>query len=213
MFSGMLVECEPDNVRFVAIDGFIMAIRNEAIVSGTRMRCVVPSRTMSELLKILAIQEESTLIQLHNNRFIVNVGTTQITSNLVKGNFINYSTIPPSEINTLVKTSTNDFLNGVSRASLMSDSNNVSLIRVEIEEDVMRLTSRSDYGKVVEEVSITKSGANMKTAFNAKYLTEILKNVEDDRIVLELKNSDSPTVIKPVDSDKFLYLIMPVRYS
>jgi DNA polymerase-3 subunit beta len=111
-----------------------------------------------------------------------------------------------------VKLNTDELLNSVSRASLITDESKNSLIKMSYTDEKLSITSESDIGKVAEEVNINKNGEDLKIAFNSKFFVEVLKIINDDRIIIEFKDKLSPTLIKPVDSDKYVYLIMPVRY-
>jgi DNA polymerase-3 subunit beta len=93
----------------------------------------------------------------------------------------------------------------------MVGPNKISLLRLRMDEDVMYLDSESQSGRVNEQVAINKSGEGFETAFNSKYLEEILRSIDEERLVMESRSADSPSMFKPVDSDKFLYLLMPVK--
>jgi len=44
-------------------------------------------------------------------------------------------------------------------------------------------------------------------------LTDALKAIPDDMIEIQYNTSVSPCLIKPIDGDRFEYLILPVRLS
>ena len=50
----------------------------------------------------------------------------------------------------------------------------------------------------------------MKMSFNARYLLEILKAIDDEEIFIEFISSMRPMVIKPVEGDDFLYLMAAI---
>ena len=99
------------------------------------------------------------------------------------------------------------------RAGLISDSSKNSIVKLNITDDNMNISSSSDRGKIVEDVLVGKTGDDLKIAFNVRFLADVIKNIRDDKIILEYKDSVGPCLIKPVDSERFLYLIMPVRYT
>ena len=214
ILTGVLVEYEKKLLHFTALDGYKLAVRQEVVEgeNDQKISCIVPGKTLSEILKILAIYEYDTYICINGEKFIVNIGDTQIISNILEGDFIQYQSMIPSDINTIVKAETKELLKSIERASLITDVTRNSLVRMDVSDNMICITSESDIGKVVENVNVSKNGADLKIAFNSKYLIEILKIIDDERIIIECKNELSPTLIKPVDSDDFLYLIMPVRY-
>ena len=46
-----------------------------------------------------------------------------------------------------------------------------------------------------------------------RYLLDAIKNCETDEVKLILNGGLSPMIIKPVKSDSFLYLVVPMRIS
>ena len=214
ILTGILVEYKDDMLQFVALDGYKLALRREPIKNENgafeEISCIVPGRTLNEILKILSIYDYDTLIHITDNKFIVNIGHTQIVSNLLEGNFIKYESLIPKESNTIVKVNTKELLNSISRASLIIDESKNSLIKMDYTDDNLVITSESEIGKVTEDVNISKNGEDLQIAFNSKFFIEILKIISDERVIIEFKDHLSPTLIKPIEDDKYMYLIMPV---
>lgn len=93
----------------------------------------------------------------------------------------------------------------------MGKEGNTSLIRLNIEDDNMIITSNSQLGMVREEVGIILQGQSLQIAFNSKYLIDVFKIMEDEEISMELSSSVSPCVIKSNETDNCTYLVLPVR--
>ena len=77
----------------------------------------------------------------------------------------------------------------------------------------MIITSRSEEGNVREEIYLEKTGENLDIGFNSKYLLDVLKVVNEEEIYMEFNSSVSPCLIKSVENDRFVYLILPVRIN
>lgn len=93
----------------------------------------------------------------------------------------------------------------------MAKEGNSYLIKLAITPDKLLITSNSQLGKAKEEVSVELQGDNIEIAFNSRYLLDVLKNVEDEKVVLQMTSSVSPCVIKAEQSDLYEYLVLPVR--
>jgi DNA polymerase-3 subunit beta len=111
----------------------------------------------------------------------------------------------------MVKAPVAEFAESLERASLMADAKSVSIAALSVGDSVMTIKSENDEGRVIEEVPIQKSGEDVSISFNARFLSDILKSISDERVILEFSGPQSPGLVKPVDSERFLYLIMPVR--
>lgn len=78
----------------------------------------------------------------------------------------------------------------------MAKEGNSNLVRLDVQEDILVITSNSQLGKVREEVNINLRGEGIQIAFNSRYLLDVLKSMEEEEIVIELTSSVSPCVIK-----------------
>lgn len=215
ILTGILVENKDEKLKFVAIDGFRMAIRNEELKEkfNNNIKCVVPQRTLNELGKILQTYDDEVFINISSTKFIVNIGKTQLVSNLLQGNFIDYNSIIPSRSNTKVKINRLELLSACERASIITDEGKNNLIRMDFSDGVLKLSSRSTIGKMEEEMEVLINGDDVSIAFNSRYFIDVLKNIKDDRVILEFNDHTSPCLINPIDNKNYLYLIMPVRLN
>ena len=64
----------------------------------------------------------------------------------------------------------------------MAKDGNTNLIKFDIQDDNVIITSNSQLGKVREEVSVNLQGEGIQIAFNSKYLIDVLKNMEEDEV-------------------------------
>ena len=66
-------------------------------------------------------------------------------------------------------------------------------------------------GQAVERISCQMEGEELEIAFNARYMSDVLKNLDEDEMYLCFNTNISPCVIRPVEGEDFLYLVLPVR--
>ena len=59
-------------------------------------------------------------------------------------------------------------------------------------------------------MDINYSGERIETGFNAKYLLDIIAQIDKENIILKLKDTMSPTLIEAQDMPS-VFVIMPVR--
>lgn len=211
ILQGILFEVDNSRLNLVALDGYRLALRSEIIDTNNTINAVIPGKTLNEVAKILEESDEAVNITFTTNHILFNLGDTKIISRLLEGEFIKYSALLPQEHKLLVTVNKQDLQNGIERASLMAKEGNSNLIKLDIQEDNIVLTSNSQLGKVREEVSINLQGEGIQIAFNSKYLLDVLKNMEDNEIAIELTSSISPCVIRNKSIDNSKYLVLPVR--
>ena len=103
------------------------------------------------------------------------------------------------------------FRSSVERASLLAKEGRNNLIKIHIGDDKMTISANSEVGSVIEEVDVYMEGKELDIAFNARYVTDVLKVISDEEILLDFNSNLSPCVVKPINGESFLYLIQPVR--
>mgnify|MGYP000961816371 CR=1 FL=1 len=213
VLTGILMEIESDYLQLTALDGYRMAIRKESIDSKSSLTCVIPSRVLNELFKILNIENiKDVYIKYNENKVHFKIGDTVIISNLINRNFIKYKDIIPKNNNLTVNTNTNALLNACDRASLVAREGKNNLIKFHIDEKFYILSS-SEIGSAIESVDSQINGTDLKISFNSKYFTDVLKNIEEENIVLYFIDNLSPCVIKSQNNEDMLHVILPVRYK
>ncbi len=211
ILQGVLFEINNKTLNLVALDGYRLAVRSEVIDSDSSINVVIPGKTLNEVSKIIEEKEEAVDISYTSNHILFNLGDTKVISRLLEGEFIKYASMLPQNYKLLVTVNRQDILNGIERASLLAKDGNSKLIKLEIEEDNIVITSNSQLGKVREEVTANVQGEAIQIAFNSKYLLDVMKIMEDNEILMELNTSVTPCVIKNKNIDNCKYLVLPVR--
>lgn len=213
VLTGALLELEGDKVSIAALDGYRLALRRGKTSSegNNVIREVIPGRTLSEISKILTGEEDMVYISYTGNHILFQTGKTRIISRLLEGEFINYNQIIPEEYKSKVIVNTKDLLDSCERAALLARQGKNNLIKMELDNNTLVITSNAEIGNVYEELEIKYEGQEIKIAFNSKYFIDALRVIEDEEIALEFTTSVSPCVIKPLEDHYFVYLILPVR--
>ncbi|MBM7615593.1 DNA polymerase III subunit beta [Alkaliphilus hydrothermalis] len=212
ILTGVLVEIEESILNMVALDGYRLALRRGSINAVDNYKVVIPAKTLNEISRIMNMDEDEPIkVSLTENHGLFTIGNTKLISRLLEGEFINYNQILPKEYKSRVKINTKNLLNSIERASLLGREGKSNLVKFTIKDDKMIITSNSELGKVYEEIPIQLEGNDLEIAFNSKYFIEALKVIEDEEIFITLTTGVSPGIIRPVDNDNYVYLVLPVR--
>jgi len=215
MLKGVLLEINNVSLTGVALDGYRLAKCVKPIESTTAMMsAVVPARCITEIAKLIEDANETVTIYIQKNYLMVDLIHTKITSRLLDGDYINYKQIIPSAFKSVVTLPAEQFEAGLERAILLARSDKNNLVKFDIRDGIMQLSSNSDIGNITEKIIIKLDGDDIAIAFNAKYFTELLRYVSCENIVIKFTTSVSPCVVVPSSAnDDFLYLILPVRMA
>lgn len=213
LLKGVLLEISDIDVTGVALDGYRLAKCVKKIESTTAMMsAIVPSKCLTEIARLLDDNTDPLEILIQKNYMLVDLGHTRITTRLLDGDFINYKHIIPGAFESSVTIPKDQFEAGLERAILLARNDKNNLVRFDIKENIMQLSSNSDIGNIQEKISVKLQGVDISIAFNARYFTELLRFLDCDNIVIKFINSVSPCVVVPSGAlEDFMYLILPVR--
>lgn len=212
ILKGCLIEVEDKEIRAVALDGYRLALVKKPIVSANvSISAIVPAKSLNEIAKILEENDEIINIYIQKNHLMVDLDDTKIITRLLDGDFLNYKQIISNNYETVITINKNQFEDSLERASLLSKVGQNNLVKFEIREKNLQLTSNSEIGNIKENVNIVLKGKDLNIAFNARYFMEALRVNDNEFVKISFNNASNPCIITPHDNDEFLYLILPVR--
>ena len=213
ILTGILTEINREDINMVSLDGFRLALVNEKATSEKEHKYVISAKVMNEISRIVSEDEEEgdIRISLGEKKAVLNIGSTEVVLRIMEGEFIKYRDIIPSENPIKVILGRDILLESVERASLLAKEGKNNLIKISIKNELMTVTSRSEEGNVKEEIIVDKEGNDIEIGFNSKFVIDVLKAIDDEKISLNFKNGVSPCVVKPVEGNAYEYLILPVR--
>lgn len=211
VLTGALMEIDQNKVLMVALDGYRMAMRKEIMENDLgQHKVILPAKSMIELGKILGDEGEM-VVSFWKGYLKFEMDDVSIITRLIEGEFIKYDQIIPKEHTTRVTVNGQTLYASIERASLMAREGNNNLIRISITDKGIEIKSQSEIGNTNEHVLCRKDGGDLEIAFNALYLLDVLRTLDDEEISLNFNTNVSPLVINPIEGDAFSYLILPVR--
>jgi DNA polymerase-3 subunit beta len=214
ILTGILMELGQESLRLVALDGYRLAIRQENVQAGMEYaEVVVPARSMREIASIIPDDESTVRLYAGDHLLAVTADKLEVTTRVLQGDYVKYRNILPSDHATRVVVDSLSLLGSLERASILARQSKTNLVNLQIEGDVMTITSDSEVGRTREEVGISLTGKNLSIAFNSRYLLDVLKEVKDDSLIFDFNTSISPCVIRPLQGESFYYLVLPVKTS
>lgn len=213
IFTGCLMEIKNNLCTFVALDGYRMAVKKIPVEYGGSISVVVPSKALLEILRIIEENKEDIEITVSDSHISFKIENTTIISNLLEGKFMDYEGIIKDNFVTVVKAEASDIRDSVERASLLAKDDKNNLIILDIKDKSMQINSASEYGNVEENLSVEKTGEDLKIGFNSKYLLDFLKVIDSEKISINLIGKNNPCFITEEESKDYIYMVLPVRIS
>ena len=220
VLTGINAEFDGDLLTLAAADGFRLAVYKLpiAVPVSQKTEVIIPARTLAELNRLAADQEEAVEITVNPKRSqaLFRLKNTELVSQLVQGTFPNYTQLIPQSYNTRAVVSVADFLRATKTASIFArDGSGIVRLVVapgsELTPGKMTISARSEeIGDDVGEIDAIVEGEEAKIAFNGRYLTDVLSVLHEAQVALETTNPSSPGVIRPVGVDNYIHVVMPM---
>ncbi len=210
--TGLKFDIEERLISLIAVDGFRLAIRKEAInYEGEPLSFVVPAKTMSEVVKL--IDDDLTLMSLGVGKRHIEFETNgyRVVSRLLEGDFLNYKTAIPASSTTTVKVNTKLMIESIERTSLIISDKLTSPVRCLFNDNTVKISSSTTIGTATDKIAADISGDTVEIGFNNRFLLDALKVSDTDEVKIELNGGVSPIIILPPEGDNFIFLILPVR--
>ena len=212
ILKGCLFEISDSDITAVALDGYRLALVHKPILSTTNtLNCIVPARTLGEISRLLDDSDKDIEIYVQKNYMLVQIDNTKIITRLLDGEFINYKQVIPQSTSSIVTINKKQLEYGLERASLLAKMDRNNLVKFEVKDKLLTLTSSSDIGNVTENITIALEGKDISIAFNARYFSECMRSIEDEFIKINFTSPIAPCTIESTESNEYLYLILPMR--
>jgi len=213
VFTGLLLHIDKENISLIATDTHRLAYSRSVIPGNEKeFKGIIPAKAMHEVYRLLD-DDELLTIKYNKSRVIFEFGSIQIFARLIEGQFPNYKQVIPQSCNTKILVNGKKFLDTVERASLLSRDNylRTNTVRFSVENNAIIINQYSEMGKISEQIDIEQEGEDFTISFNAKYITDVLKVIDTEQVIIEASGSYSPAVFRPVKDDSYLYLALPLR--
>ena len=216
IFTGCLFEIKNNKLNIVAIDGFRLALRTINLpVQVNDFKAVIPAKSLNEVNKILEDSFEPVKIGVSKNQAVFEMENCKIVTRILDGEFLNYASVIPENWQTRIRVEKNSLQNSFERISLISSSSmeKEKKYPVKVTIDIGKLTilCTNQTGDAKEEVFISTEGKNLEVGFNPKYFLDSLKAIDEEEIFVEFGTNVSPCLIKSVENNDYVYMILPIR--
>lgn len=216
ILTGVKFTLGKGKLNFTATDSHRLASRDVPIDAGELefSNVVVPGKSLNELNKILDDTEEMVEISVTENQILFKTEHLNFLSRLLDGNYPETSRLIPTQSKTTIFTKTKELIQAIDRAALLAKEDRNNVVRLTtLDNNMIEIMSNSpEIGHVTEEVPIqSMEGEELKISFSSKYVLEGLRAIHADEVKIEFTGAMRPFIIKPINGDEILQLILPVR--
>jgi len=211
--DGIKIDFREGKTFFVATDGRRLAqvAYDNADSSIDSLGCLIPTKTMAELLSSLPEEGEAQVVA-SERRVLVTCGDLTVASNLLTDKFPPYEKIIPKDARFTATISRESLLDMVKRVSDLADLE-TSLVILELDKGTLRIHGeRAEVGgRGEEDLEVEYDGDPMELRYNYRFLIDVLKILDTEKVMIELWDESRPGVLRGLGTENYLYVLMPMR--
>lgn len=220
VLTGLLFEIDKKDLTIVGVDGFrlsrkIMKIEKEY----ESFSIIIPAKALNEVIRTFISSTSDDLIQVYylknKNQIIFKHEDIELSSRLLEGEFPPYKTIIPESYNVKFEVDKESLASKIKIVSVFAKNvlGNKTIFAVDIKKKILTLKSiAAELGENKSIVDISDAeGESYETAFNAKYLSDMVNCINGDDIIFQSNGVNKAAVFLDKNDDKFTHIIMPMR--
>jgi DNA polymerase-3 subunit beta len=210
--NGLLMVVEDGSLKLVATDGHRLAYA--ALKLGgdlPRQEVIVPRKTVLELGKLLADNEDEVRIELSGTQAAFSFGTVELVSKLIDGKFPDYTRVIPTGHKKRLQIGREPLRQALQRAAILSNEKFRGVRWVLGEGSLKIVSSNADQEEAHEEIETGYAGDTLDIGFNVNYLLDVLNNVGGESIECAFGDAASSALITYGSEKDFKYVVMPMR--
>ena len=211
ILMGINISVENNILKFVAIDGYRLAIKRMKIDQTEDMNFIISGKSLEEIVRIITNGEEEVPIVVGNKMISFEIDGYKLICRLIEGEFVNYQKTIPVEHKQRLVVKVSDILKIFDRISLLISDSFSTPVRCSVGEEQITFNCATAMGKVTETYESDLEGEPFEIGLSSRYLTEALKTIDDDMVQIKFDSSKQGVVIAPLSGDDYMYMIMPMR--
>lgn len=211
--SGVLFRLTHQKLLLVATDRYRLAEKYTSVsYSGNEISLIVPRKTAEEFLRLANSQNSGLTVYFGDNQISLKTSETTIVSRVIDGQYPEYEPIIPTNFDLTVSLSREKFLSAIKTVSIFGGSSNtikMHISRKNKEVVISSLTQEFGDGEVAVEAEV--EGEDMDALFNYRYVSDMLNSQDAGEIEVMLVTPVMPVILRPLQSESFRYLVMPIK--
>lgn len=227
ILNGCYFDVKGNKLMLVACDSFRLAKctaqaeidNNNKDGSDLNYRFIVPIKTVNELVRLIGYGDEKVRIHLMRKHIIFYVGEIIFFSRLLEGDYIDFDRIIIRQHKIHVTVERDAFLSALERAALITEEKisgrMQSHVKLELEEDVLKVLAASAAGSTYDELEVTHDGGDILIAFNNRYLIDAVRACDANKLLISLSSPLTSINIEPEegkeDGTEDLFMLLPVK--
>lgn len=213
--TGVFFELAPDNINFVATDAHrLVQFRRLDVSCPDTGSFVVPKKPLQQLRNSLPADDTPLELSYNASHLFINSAKLSLSCRLIDARFPDYKAVVPTDNPYKLTLNRAAFISTLRRVGIFANKTSNQVV-LDIVGNTVQLSAQdidfSYEGK--ETLSCSYNGEDMKIAFNAKLMVEMVNNMNGEEIELNLSTPARAGIFRPIEkaeNEDVLMLLMPL---
>ncbi|WP_028296750.1 DNA polymerase III subunit beta [Olivibacter sitiensis] len=216
--TGVLCQLTPQNTTFVSTDAHkLVRYRRSDVRSEASASLILPKKALTLLKNSLPADDVSVSVEYNNTSAFFRFGNISLICRLIDERYPDYEAVIP-QVNPNKLTIDRSVLLNTLRRVVIFANKTTHQVRLKITGSELYISSEDlDFSNEAHErLSCQYEGEDMEIGFNAKFLIEMLNNMDGEEVVLEMSTPNRAGLLLPAlqeDGESLLMLVMPVMLN
>lgn len=211
--NGTLLSVNGNQLTLVATDGHRLSYTTEQLAeSYEKAEIILPRKSVSELIKLLAPTDEPVTLTLRANQVEFVFGHIELLSKVIDGKFPDYTRVIPTNYNKHLTLNRLDLLQALQRASILSNDKIHGVRLLLSKNNLAVVCTNNEQEEAQEDLDVQYNQEAIDIGFNITYLMDVMNHLTSDTVVCSFGDANSSVLITvPGAEDRFKYVVMPMR--
>lgn len=216
--SGVLVQLAEQSVTFVATDAHkLVRYRRTDIGTDKPTSLILPKKALTLLKSSLPSDDSNVSIEYNNTNAFFRFGNIHLICRLIDERYPDYEAVIPQVNPNKLTVDRLLFLNTLRRVVIFANKT-THQVRLKISGSELHISAEDlDFSNEAHErLSCQFEGQDMEIGFNAKFLVEMLNNLDSAEVVIEMSTPNRAGLLIPAvkeENEDVLMLVMPVMLN
>ncbi|MDX1627066.1 MAG: DNA polymerase III subunit beta [Fulvivirga sp.] len=216
--TGVYMNLTDTNTTFVSTDGHrLIRYRRVDVASDNGNAIIIPRKALNLLRSTLPSENTDVAVEFNVSNAFFKFGNIKMICRLIDERFPDYENVIPADNNNKMVIDRDELLSSLKRIAIYANKT-THQVRLKITGSELQISAEDlDFSNEANErLSCEHDGGDIEIGFNAKFLIEMLNNLDTDKVEMLLSEPNKAGLIMPQDKDDnedILMLVMPVMLN
>jgi DNA polymerase-3 subunit beta len=216
--QGVLFQLNETNLTFVATDGHrLVRYRRVDLATENPNAIILPKKSLALLKNILPSENTTVALEYNTGNALFTFANTKLFCKLIDERYPDYENVIPLDNPNKMTINRSELLNCLKRIQLYANKT-THQVRFKIAGSELQVSAEDlDFSNEANERLVCEfEGSDIEIGFNAKFLIELLSNLDSENITLYMSIPSKAGLLRPAEkniNEDILMLIMPVMLA